>query len=454
MSKDNQKYVQLGAFATPPLIEALRPNEVFVFGSNLQGHHNGGAARTALEKFGAQYGVGVGLQGQSYAIPTMQGGVETIKPYVEEFTEFARKNQQLKFFVTRIGCGIAGFKDEEIAPLFRQAMNLPNVLLPGSFVKILSKDYLGEDHLTHLYGITKTFADIVMYRNNESPIHSPQEAFDTLADFFQRITDYGDEEAFTAIRILHNVLDEKMFNDKGLDIDALRSAVFDFDHFSENAFMAYGNYCREKLVNLIAYLNDFRRYNNADDILSDLRKADVFNFSHCGPIDHNYYFSVPNYPIYFFKDAILKKWSELAPNGVLDNGLLKQYMFENHEKAVKELGLEGAIARDYVVDSPCHPEVFRPKEIGSGPVYAKTDGRFNRSCGEGKGPNRIPHLLEGTVADKLLHDDPNYVYRNNFYLPVNDVTLPVYWSLGLIAEKIHFDSFDEKSKFIWEQKKA
>lgn len=118
---------------TPDNINYLKPNEIFVFGSNLAGYHGGGAARTALNKFGAVWGQGVGLQGQSYAIPTMQGGVETIKPYVDEFIAFARSHPELKFFVTRIGCGIAGFTDEEIAPLFRAASKLPNVLLPKKF---------------------------------------------------------------------------------------------------------------------------------------------------------------------------------------------------------------------------------------------------------------------------------------------------------------------------------
>ena len=75
-------------------------------------------------------GQGVGLQGQSYGIPTMQGGVETIKPYVDEFIEFAKINKHLTFLVTRIGCGIAGFTDEEIAPLFEQAHSIDNIVLP------------------------------------------------------------------------------------------------------------------------------------------------------------------------------------------------------------------------------------------------------------------------------------------------------------------------------------
>ena len=118
-------------------IDTLEEHEIFVFGSNLAGRHGGGAARAANIKFGAEWGVGVGLTGQSYAIPTMQGGVETIKPYVDEFIRFAQENPGLKFLVTRIGCGIAGFKDEEIAPLFDKAMQVPNIYLPETFFKIL-----------------------------------------------------------------------------------------------------------------------------------------------------------------------------------------------------------------------------------------------------------------------------------------------------------------------------
>ncbi len=115
---------------TPEFITELKPNEIFVFGSNLGGMHGGGAARVAYLKFGAIMGQGVGLQGQSYAIPTMQGGVETIRPYVDEFIKFAEEHQDLTFLVTRIGCGIAGFTDEEISPLFAKAHSIDNIVLP------------------------------------------------------------------------------------------------------------------------------------------------------------------------------------------------------------------------------------------------------------------------------------------------------------------------------------
>ena len=122
---------------TPENITVLEPNQIFVFGSNIQGLHGGGAAAAAMRSFGAIWGQGVGLQGQSYAIPTMHGGVDEIRPYVDEFIDFARQHPELTFLVTRIGCGIAGFTDKQIAPLFVYALEMPNVLLPKSFVDVL-----------------------------------------------------------------------------------------------------------------------------------------------------------------------------------------------------------------------------------------------------------------------------------------------------------------------------
>lgn len=122
---------------TPEFITELADDEVFVFGSNLKGMHGGGAAATAHRCFGAVWGQGVGLQGQSYAIPTMQGGVETIKPYVDKFISFAKEHTELRFLVTKIGCGIAGFRDEEIAPLFKEAIDVKNIILPRGFGEII-----------------------------------------------------------------------------------------------------------------------------------------------------------------------------------------------------------------------------------------------------------------------------------------------------------------------------
>lgn len=122
---------------TPEWIDSLKENEVFVFGSNLAGMHGGGAARVARLRFGAVMGQGVGLQGQSYAIPTMQGGVETIRPYVDDFIAFAKAHPEKQFLVTPIGCGIAGFEPEDIAPLFEGAKEVKNISLPESFWRVI-----------------------------------------------------------------------------------------------------------------------------------------------------------------------------------------------------------------------------------------------------------------------------------------------------------------------------
>lgn len=123
VSEEEKKY-------TPENITHLLPNQIFVFGSNLKGIHRVGLAYIAFVNFGAIMGQGIGLQGQSYAIPSMQGGVDKIRPYVEDFIVFAATHPSLTFFVTRIGCGLAGFSDQDIAPLFRAARSIKNIYLP------------------------------------------------------------------------------------------------------------------------------------------------------------------------------------------------------------------------------------------------------------------------------------------------------------------------------------
>lgn len=112
----------------PKWINHLSGCEVFVFGSNLQGHHGGGAARIAYEKFGAEWGVGNGPTGRCYAIPTMHGGLEEIRPYVKKFVEYAISHPNQRFLLTRIGCGIAGFSDEDMCLLFEGGKDYPNIL--------------------------------------------------------------------------------------------------------------------------------------------------------------------------------------------------------------------------------------------------------------------------------------------------------------------------------------
>lgn len=123
---------------TPENIENLGEGQIFVFGSNLSGRHGKGAAKQALT-WGAKWGQAFGLQGRTYGIPTKNStitrtlSIEEIEPYVSEFIEFAKINQHLTFLVTEIGCGLAGLKPKEVAPLFKGAINVSNIHLPSRF---------------------------------------------------------------------------------------------------------------------------------------------------------------------------------------------------------------------------------------------------------------------------------------------------------------------------------
>ncbi len=129
---------------TPKIIKELKENEIFVFGSNRQGRHGKGAALTARLKFGAIYGQSIGLQGNSYAIVTKElrsnfepVSLQEIKQGIDNFIIFAKQNKDLTFYVVELGCNLAYFKCEEIAPLFKEALNIENIYLPEKFLENL-----------------------------------------------------------------------------------------------------------------------------------------------------------------------------------------------------------------------------------------------------------------------------------------------------------------------------
>lgn len=116
--------------------------EIFVFGSNLAGRHGRGAALHAAQFCGAEYGIGIGRTGNAYAIPTKNENLvplslPVIEEYVTQFIEYAKEHPELKFYVTRIGCGLAGYKDSQIAPFFADAPH--NCKLPTEWLEIYSR---------------------------------------------------------------------------------------------------------------------------------------------------------------------------------------------------------------------------------------------------------------------------------------------------------------------------
>ncbi len=453
---------------TPEQITTLLPNEVFVFGSNLDGHHGGGAARAAMDRFGAVWGQGVGLHGQSYAIPTMQGGIETIKPYVDEFIAFAKEHSELVFLVTRIGCGIAGFKDEDIAPLFTDAVDVKNIVLPESFMDciISMKDAnmeMPQYMVIKVHGQTATLVDMLIELNKERHFTSPIEALSCLKKYLEHLRTDGDEVAFNcSIRSLCNCCKD-CFPNGSLDTKLLKQNL---DRLPcKGVRKVYKDYVIEKTVKLIAMMNEFRRYTNPKDIADDFLKA-TGGVNHCGPQNKAYYFGFGspggyNYIQFYLVNYMKRFWKEFAPNGVLDNKLFRDFMIERHQRGIKKFGLEAVIERNYVPDGICHPEVYISNRGGAGPVYIrdKENRKWIKSCGEGKGFNRNAEFFEYSRIMRCVRQDKNYVLvpdvdstsygRDYLYLiPRYDCTLPVFNATPFRYCKLDFESEEAKRDFI------
>lgn len=474
MQTQNNQRVYNGVerpFYTPDALTSLRINEVFVFGSNLQGHHGGGAARFAQMKFGAVWGQGVGLQGQSYAIPTMQGGPETIKPYVDQFIAFAKEHTELFFYVTRIGCGIAGFKDQDIAPLFREALAVENICLPESFAKIIeqllasgaNEPFPGITRTTsiRLYqqGQVRTLADIAMTLNDRNH-YSDMESF--MRDFDNVIKAYRERgtvsyEIYKMVEELIRNNEATLFTNSGyLDFDRLIEMV-DYLSASDESNpleVIYSRREKTKMLRLSALLNDIMHYTAASDLMNDLSSIAYGRFN-CG--DNRFMNDPFHYPLFFFKHGIEYLWDEIQKDGYMSNELLEKKMFSDHEERVEEYGLEYVIRNDYYNDGPCHPEVYFPKRTGTAPVYLLDRNFLNhctgkpmfvKSCGEGKGPNAHHTLYEMGLVEGIIRREcrkGNYEEIGAYYVPVGDDSKPIF-KQG--HGKMEFDILPDKRRFL------
>ena len=351
---------------TPNVISSLKADEVFVFGSNLHGHHAGGAARVAVMKFGAIWGQGVGLQGQSYAIPTMQGGVETIKPYVDQFIDFAKEHTELFFYVTRIGCGIAGFRDRDIAPLFKEAMSISNVCLPKSFIeenKNAASPEVPQELLTMMYGQVRTLIDLLKALNKQEPIKDSDDARERLTEIAERNVRYGDEFAFMAMRTIWCIMSRYEHEGSKVDIEQLEKDMLSFHDGNEylkanDIEQIFYNYSVRKMVKYIQFLNEFRRYSDYESIRKDLQSIPV---RHCSENDPQYYYSFNEETICGIWNVLCKEWDSVTKNGRLDNDLLEQVAFGRFDNIVKEHGLKETLRLAYG-ELGCHPDIQAPYE--------------------------------------------------------------------------------------------
>ena len=443
---------------TPEAISSLKADEVFVFGSNLDGRHGGGAARAAVNKFGAIWGQGVGLQGQSYAIPSMQGGVETIKPYVDQFIAFAQEHTELFFYVTRIGCGIAGFKDSDIAPLFKEAMSMSNVCLPESFVeenKNTASPEVPQELLTMMYGQVRTLIDLLKALNKQEPIKSRDDARERLAKIIEGNVRYGDDYAFMALRTIWCIMSK--YEDKGskVDIEQLEKDMLSFHDRNEylkthDIDQILYNYSVRKMVKYIQFLNEFRRYKDYKLIRKDLRSIPV---DHCGRNDPQYYYSFNEDTIDSLWHILRYEWNSVTKNGTLDNDLLEEVALGRFDNMVKAHGLKETIRLAYR-EMPCYPGVQfpKPREEGTawGPSYLIEGNHIEKGCSDFSCWPWSDTSFEMKFARGLLERDKNYVgvkteRLGRLYLPISDYTLPVY---SLQYGKVRFERQEEKIEFI------
>ena len=441
---------------TPNKIDTLKQDEVFVFGSNLAGHHAGGAARAARLRFGAIMGEGVGLQGQSYAIPTMQGGVETIKPYVDEFTRFAEQHDELFFYVTRIGCGIAGFKDEDIAPLFANAAILNNVCLPKSFVEVL-RTKLPDEVKTIMYGQMRTLVDLLKALNDQDPIKNADDAQERLTELIERNVRYGDEYAFMAVRTIWCLMNKYQHDGKSVDFKMLEKDLYVF-HKSNNWVVEesitniFYNYSVSKLIKYIQFLNDFRRYSDYRQIEEDLPSIPV---SHCSSNEEGYYYSFNHYALHDLLWILMDEWNNISRDGHLDNVALEDVVFGRYERMVKEHGIREMIQLAYG-QVGCHPDLRGPISRHYtdnpiyGPVFRVRGKEIEKGCSDFRRWPSSSESFEMKFAHTILDNDVNYKHvnegdYNDAYIPVKDYTLPVY---SRYRGKMKFESEEEKLSFI------
>lgn len=386
---------------TPGKIERLEPHEIIVVGSNLAGLHSSRATKTArmfgakiARVFGSKYAQDEGAELQKYGIPTMNGGVDVIAPYVHEFIDYARRHGDKLFYVTRIGCGIAGFTDEEIAPLFRDALILNNVCLPESFVEVLNDYQIPESYKIREYGMTRTLADIVKVLNREKLYVDYADLVKDLDTVFEDFVRRGTVTSET-IDLLKSILfnyEALLFKRGVFDVVKLDELLNDREGVTTELKSILKRREFAKLVYIIQLLNSKRKYASSQDVIDDIfrlhQNRDWWNV-----------FNENEHILHTLKYGLRHIWDSITVEGVLQNDLLEQKMFEEHNLKVKRSGLASVLKSDYR-DNSCHA-IILPLKPGTGPVYRRTNSfpPIVKACGEGMESFRYNDMIFDIIFD-------------------------------------------------------
>ena len=310
------------------------------------------------------------------------------------------------------------------------------------------------------YGQVRTMADILIGMNEQQHFHSSEEAVAAVEKFIilqspchfaisGKAFHFIADALYSPMAFVNGILNKNAFWDN-----------FTVSQFEKNWDNAMYRYYYAKIWKLICYFNEFRRYTSPNQIYRDLKST--INSEYYVMADSTYHIG---YPQYFFRCAIEEAWDEIAPNNSINPQLLDKYMFKNHEASVRAIGLEATIEKHFKQDY-CWTDVYFPEQIGSAPIYIERKiGKkriFIKSCGEGKGPNNCPELLEFGYAYRLLVEDIKYdIYgsysKNDFkpelFVPKDDMSLPIY-SAELPVGKLIFENENDKVAFLEKELKS
>lgn len=280
------------------------------------------------------------------------------------------------------------------------------------------------------YGQVRTLADIVKHLNLHKHYTNVENLLNDLKSVLEKYSQRGtiDDDVinFTiqAIKQSFGTHCESPF----LDFDRFISLI-DWDTYSEDVSTLdaiYSRRAKTKLLRIVELLNEIKRYTNCKELINDLTEV-VSNEEMDDP-----FLRYRSYPLYFFMEGIKNMWDVMTSNGILNNYLLEQVIFTNHEKRLQTYERRCVIGLDFEDDGPCHPEVYFPKQLGTAPIYVEypfiTESCSStpilvKSCGEGKGPNRCPELYEFEVVRRIIEkecDLGNYVEIDGFYIPIHD----------------------------------
>ena len=442
---------------TPAFLKSLKADEVFVFFRFSRVVLDGDAVNALKLPYGETATQYVGMQGQSYSIPIIGYSVGSNWPYVNEFIDYARQHPDTFFYVSMAGIGSNQLDRNLVAQLFVNAVHLPNVCLPKLFVRHIAAYpaiKAPKSYRLAKYGQCRTLADVVKTLNTQ---HHYGRYKDLKNDLEQVIKDYKRRKGFDveAANLVVNTLEahaEKLFRDGKFNVEQ-------FDKLLDNHFIAdkfasidrlYTRRMCAKLVDIVQLLNDICRYNNIKDLQHDLSL--VMNGEEGNqPANLSDDYGGPDpTPTKSFVGCLLNLWPKLTVEGVLNNDLLEQVMFTNHQEELAQKGIRAVIEESFRDDDRCSFGIYRPIARGTAPIYIEDNmaRTYRKSCLDSSSlafNQKFEFYAVRPILDKKIEEGEYQILSKRYYVPMKDFDRPVF---DKYVGRLSFPSMIEKTEFI------